>query len=209
MLNFAIKFYLRLSMVRFRKTLDLNENKENEMSKGYLKVPLALICASTLYSGDYTVKAGYGLQNIDGERGTALVVGAGKEIMPIKLDQISGKIAVEAEYSTTLNKPEDDISTSAGTAKDVEESVKAFGVYGVFKTDKINNSKLYARARLGLISYTAKVEGHSIDKSNSQTNVSGGVGLGYEALPNLDVLFDVTSIEQDVRNCTLSVQYKF
>ena len=176
------------------------------MNKQIGRLSLALVTASMLYAGDIGVNVGFGAQNItDFGRGTVGLVGVKKEFQKIQYQEISGKLSVEAEYTSTMSKPEDDF----GNAKDIEASVNAFAVYGVFSSDKFNNTNLYARVRAGLVSYTAKVEGHGISKSNSEINLSGGVGLGYTVNPQTDVVFDITSIEQDVRNCTFAVQYKF
>jgi len=103
------------------------------MKKQIGRLSLVLATASMLSAGDISVNVGLGAQNItDFGRGTVGLVGAKKELQRINYQEISGKLSVEAEYTSTMSAPKDDF----GNAKDIEASVNSLAVYGVFSSDK-------------------------------------------------------------------------
>ena len=129
------------------------------------------------------------------------------------------EFGVEAEYLTTTD---GDIEYSA--AVDSEYSADVYGIYATYDY-AFPNTALYAKGRVGFakneidIDISNKVLDVNASTSISDTNIAGGIGLGYNLTPlaSIEAMYNIyPTIEGDdgvedldVSGITLGAHYKF
>lgn len=129
------------------------------------------------------------------------------------------EFGVEAEYLTTTD---GDIEYSA--AVDSEYSADVYGIYATYDY-AFPNTALYAKGRVGFaknkidIDISNKVLDVNASTSISDTNIAGGIGLGYNLTPlaSIEAMYNIyPTIEGDdgvedldVSGITVGAHYKF
>ena len=129
------------------------------------------------------------------------------------------EFGVEAEYLTTTD---GDIEYSA--AVDSEYSADVYGIYATYDY-AFPNTALYAKGRVGFakneidIDISNKVLDVNASTSISDTNIAGGIGLGYNLTPlaSIEAMYNIyPTIEGDdgvedldISGITVGAHYKF
>lgn len=128
----------------------------------------------------------YGNSNLDDKDPVAYGVYAGYHF-----DKSFG---VEAEYMKS---------------KSGDYDMDAYGAYGTYRHYFKNNNNLYAKGKLGFTN--SEISDGVLEGSD----ISGGIGLGFQAAPNLDIegeysrIFDDQDTEVNVDALTIGARLKF
>lgn len=96
---------------------------------------------------------------------------------------------------------------------DAEYDLKTYGAYGTYRY-AFPNTGLYAKGKLGFAKAEIEVSandilGNSINSSDSDSGVAGGIGLGYNFNPNMSVEAEYDYVAEDVTLLTVGAHYKF
>ena len=124
------------------------------------------------------------------------------------------EFGVEAEYLTT-----GDADAFDDSLEKAEYSGDVYGLYATYDY-AFPNTALYVKGRLGIaknkieVDYTDKIDSfYNTKASESETDVAGGLGLGYNITPmaSIEAMYNVyPSVEDiDVDGVTLGAHFKF
>ncbi len=124
------------------------------------------------------------------------------------------EFGVEAEYLTT-----NDADVFNDSFEKAEYSGDVYGLYATYDY-AFPNTGLYAKGRLGIaknkieVEYTDKTDSfYNFNVSESETDVAGGLGLGYNITPmaSIEAMYNIyPSVEDiDVDGVTLGAHFKF
>lgn len=153
---------------------------------------------NTNYAGQpyVGIKAGQFLPDVDNaDNPAAYGVYGGYNFTPA--------FGVEGEY---LGSSDADLD-NGGTA-----NAETYGVYGTYRYN-FPASPVYAKGKLGFAQTKYELEAAGIDVSEDDNGIAGGVGLGYNASPNLsleaeyDMLPSVNDLDTNL--WTIGAHYKF
>ena len=93
---------------------------------------------------------------------------------------------------------------------DGEYNLETFGAYATYRY-QFANAPVFAKAKLGIANAEVEVNVAGGSASDDDTAIAGGLGLGYQATPNVDLLAEWALIGGDIDTDLLTVgaSYKF
>ena len=154
--------------------------------------------AAVSYGNGYTgqpyvgVKVGQFDLDVDGaDKPTAYGVYGGYNFDP--------NFGIEAEYVG---------SDDADFGRFGDVSAKTYGAYGTYRY-AFPNTGLYAKGKLGVAKTEVDISAPGFSKSESDTSLAGGVGLGYSVNPNFSVEAEYDKLGSDADLMTVGAQLKF
>ena len=159
----------------------------------------AALYTNTGYAGQayFGAKAGQlsaDVDNVDTDNATAYGVYAGYQFDP--------NWGAEVEYMGT-----DNADATRGLAKG-EYDAKTYGAYGTYKYN-FPASPVYGKAKLGVAKTEVSGNVGASNFSQDDTSLAGGVGLGYNATPNLAFEAEYDYLNSDANLWTVGAHYKF
>ncbi|MUG33453.1 porin family protein [Psychrobacter sanguinis] len=113
-------------------------------------------------------------------------------------------VAIEAEYVAS-----EDADISAYGIKG-EYNVEFFGMYGVYR-HYFPNSPVYGKGKLGFVRAKTEASVMGFKESDTDTEIAGGLGLGFAATPNIDIEgeFSLMGGDADGQMLSIGAAYKF
>lgn len=114
------------------------------------------------------------------------------------------KVGVEAEY---LGSSDTDLDVGEFSG---EYNLKTYGLYGTYRY-QFENTPLFAKAKLGFANAEVEVDIAGSSASDDDTAIAGGLALGYNLSPMVDMQAEWAMIGGDVDTniLTLGASYKF
>lgn len=135
-----------------------------------------------------------GLDSLDNANALGAVIGY----------QATPSIGVEVEYmgSKSADLVDD------GVAADYKANT--YGLYGTYKHN-FNNSPVYASARVGVAKVRVEVDELGEKSKYAESGVAGGLGLGYNVTPkvNVEAQYNMFDNDADARIWSVGANYKF
>ena len=182
------------------------------MNKMFTACITSLLLGISVYAADaqesYIDRVGValGMQDVINndkfDKGTALILNAGKDIY--------SDIGIEMEGVVALSKPEAKFNNST---HDVD--FWSLGLYGTYIW-KIN--RLSIKPRLGVVyeSIKSTLNIYTNNEANMDSKVrkkdlalSGGIGAAYDLTENYKIYTNYTKYEDDIDQITFGAEYKF
>jgi len=126
------------------------------------------------------------------------------------MPEVHPEFTVEGEFTTTVNNPDDSQSSPFGKIS-VELSYYTLAGYGVWN-HKVTPTVTF-KARVGLLYENLKekstVFGFSSTNTDTNIEVSYGVGAVFDIKKNFDIIAEYTVIENDISHLGAGVQWYF
>jgi len=126
------------------------------------------------------------------------------------MPDVHPEFTVEGEFTTTINKPDNSQSTPFGKFTE-ELSYYTLAGYGVWNHKATPTVTLKGRIGLLYESLEAKVKYLGLSDTATDTNVevSYGVGAVFDIKKSVDVIVEYTVIESDISHLGAGVQWYF
>lgn len=148
----------------------------------------------------FGVKAGQFDIDVNGaDKATAYGVYAGY--------QFDQNVGVEAEYVGS-EKADVNLTTASGATVPAKYDAKSYGVYGTYKYN-FANTPVYAKGKLGLARSEFEAETTGVSRTNSDTGIAGGVGVGFKATPNFAIEAEYDYKSNDMNLWSIGANFKF
>lgn len=117
--------------------------------------------------------------------------------------QYDSNVGVEVDFAKS---DKNDVNLSG--VKVGEYDTKTYGAYGTYKYN-FGTAPVYAKGKLGIARSEVKASGTSYNAKESTTGVAGGVGLGFNATPNVALEAEYDYKSSDVNMWSIGANVKF